>query len=109
MLNRFIAATVLTLALVACFTLTDAQETKPTSKEASRGPVTGALVDLNSATVEQLQELPGITEEYAHKIIDGRPYAKKTDLMKKKVIPQPIYSQIADRVIAKRTGKKPPK
>jgi competence protein ComEA len=71
--------------------------------------VTGALVDLNSATPEQLQELPGITEEYAQKIIDGRPYANKTDLIKKKVIPQPLYSQIADRVIAKRTGKKLPK
>ena len=109
MQNRFVRAAALTLALIGCLALARAQETKPKSKEASRGPVTGALVDLNSATPEQLQELPGITEEYAHKIIDGRPYAKKTDLMKKKVIPEPIYSQIADHVIAKRTGKKLPK
>jgi competence protein ComEA len=109
MQNRFVRAAVLTSFLVSCLALAGAQETKPKSKEASAGPVTGALVDLNSATPEQLQELPGITEEYAHKIVDGRPYAKKTDLMKKQVIPQPIYSQIADHVIAKRTGKKSPK
>ena len=109
MQSRFVLAAVLTLALVACLALAGAQETKPKSKEAPTGPVTGALVDLNSATTGQLQELPGITEEYAHKIIDGRPYAKKTDLMKKKIIPQTIYSQIADHVIAKRTSKKLPK
>jgi competence protein ComEA len=109
MQDRFVRVAVLTLVLVSCLAVAGAQETKPKSKEASTGPVTGALVDLNSATPEQLQELPGITEEYAHKIIDGRPYAKKTDLMNKKVIPQPIYSQIADHVIAKRTGKKLPK
>jgi competence protein ComEA len=104
--NRVLRAEALILALFGCLTLAGAQETKPKSKEAPRGPVTGALVDLNSATPEQLQQLPGISEEYAHKIIDGRPYANKTDLIKKKVIPQPLYSQIADHVIAKRTGKK---
>jgi competence protein ComEA len=109
MQSRFCRAVVLTLALVTCLALASAQETKPKSKEASRGPVTGALVDLNSATSEQLQELPGITEEYAHKIIEGRPYAKKADLMKKKIIPQPIYNQIAEHVIAKWTGRKQPK
>jgi competence protein ComEA len=106
--SRFVWAAALTLALIACFGLAGAQETKPKSKEASRGPVTGALVDLNSATSDQLQTLPGITEEYARQIIDGRPYAKKTDLIKKKVIPKRVYSQIADHVIAKRTGKKLP-
>ena len=79
-----------------------------TGKSAAKTPAS-RLIDINSATVEQLKTLPGISDAYAQKIVQGRPYRVKTDLARKNIIPQAAYSKIAGMVIAKQTAAPKPK
>jgi competence protein ComEA len=79
---------------------------KSTATPAAAPAKSGALLDLNSATVAQLKALPGIGDVYSKKIVDGRPYDRKDQLVSKNIVPEATYDKIKDMVIAKQAPKK---
>ncbi|HLY91221.1 MAG TPA: helix-hairpin-helix domain-containing protein [Acetobacteraceae bacterium] len=71
----------------------------PATKD--QGSTKSDLLDLNSASADDLKALPGIGDAYSAKIIAGRPYKMKTQLVSKKILPQKTYDGIKDKVIAR--------
>src|ERR1700756_432092 len=72
-----------------------------TAKAAQTAKSAATKLDLNTATEDQIKELPGIGDAYAKKMVEGRPYRTKLDLVHKKIIPQATYDKIKDLIIAK--------
>jgi len=94
-LTRLIPALALALALFAGASESRAQAAPKGIAKAA------ALLDINSATTTQLEGLPGIGKAYAEKIVKGRPYKGKDELVSKKIVPEGVYTKVKDLIIAK--------
>jgi competence protein ComEA len=108
-----LAATALTLGLLTA-SPSMAQTPQPAAKSDKMAPAPKTpadskmapaaksdLLDINSASAEQLDALPGIGKAYSAAIIKGRPYKGKDELVQKNIVPQKTYDGIKDKIIAK--------
>jgi hypothetical protein len=106
------------LALSATFGLTAEPTTKaaktPAKAEAAK-PAKAAtksnapkqeLVDINTASAAELKAVPGLTDAYVSQLIAKRPYANKSQLVSRQVLPEPVYEKVKERIIAKQPAQK---
>jgi competence protein ComEA len=101
-LSRMIlAALLLILGVSGAYSHAQAAAAQPKPAAPQAAPKASDLIDINTATKDQLKALPGIGDAYSQKIIDGRPYKTKTDLLNKKIVPAATYEKIKALIIAK--------
>jgi competence protein ComEA len=98
-LKRYIIVFLAAIALTAAQT-GSATKPAPGNTASAASAKKGGLIDINSASAEELDSLPGIGPVMAQKIIAGRPYRAKTDLVTRKIIPQSTYDKIKGQIIA---------
>lgn len=92
-LRRKLFAAALMVAFTPMFNV--AQAPKPAAAATSAAPL-----DINTATADQLKAFPGIGDAYSKRIIDGRPYTAKNQLVTRGILPQATYNKIKDQIIA---------
>jgi competence protein ComEA len=82
-----------------------ASTAKPAAKPAPAAAAATDKIDINTATADQLKAIPGIGDAYSKRIIDGRPYTAKNQLVSRGILPQGVYDKIKDQIIANKPAK----
>jgi competence protein ComEA len=89
------------LAIALLFVAAPVFSVAQTSKPATATQAAAAApLDINTATADQLKAIPGIGDAYSKRIIDGRPYTAKNQLVTRGILPQGVYDKIKDQIVA---------
>ena len=101
-LGRYLSAIGLSMLLALPVVAQTSSPTKsPATAPTAKSTPAGELVDINSASAEELDKLPGVGPARAKAIIANRPYGGKDDLNNRKIIPPNVYNQIKGKIIAR--------
>jgi DNA uptake protein ComE-like DNA-binding protein len=111
-IHFFLVLVAVLLAVTVSFAASDKSSTaatpvKKTAAKKKKSKYSAAqqdLIDINTASVEQLKTLPGLSDEDVKKIIDGRPYARKNQLKQKNIITAAAYDGIKKQIVAKKAA-----
>jgi competence protein ComEA len=98
-LTRLVLLILAAVALIAAPQATAPAKTP--AKATAAKSTSAAVVDINSASADELSALPGIGKAYSDKIIKGRPYKGKNELLDKKILPAAVYNKVKERIIAR--------
>src|SRR5437867_10883180 len=103
---RLFLAVAFTASLLAPslgWTQEKAKQKSPAQSETKKSTEKKTPIDINSASEDELKSIKGVGDAYAKKIVDGRRYKRRDELVKKTIVPEKTYDQIKDQIIAKQT------